>query len=70
MSRADVIVVGAGIIGLSTAYQLARRGAGRILVLETGAGLGEGSTGASSAVCRFKYSHDEVVQLARDGIRA
>jgi sarcosine oxidase, subunit beta len=70
MSRADVIVVGAGIIGLSTAYQLARRSAGRILVLEKGAGLGEGSTGASSAVCRFKYSHDEVVQLARDGIRA
>jgi len=70
VTRPDIVIIGAGIIGLSTAYQLARRGAGRILVLEKGDGLGEGSTGASSAVCRFKYTHDEVVQLARDGIRA
>lgn len=66
----EVVVIGAGIIGLCTAYQLARRAAGRILVLEKGSGLGEGSTGASSAVCRFRYSRDEMVQLARDGIRA
>jgi len=70
MKSADVIVIGAGIIGLSTAYQLARRTSARILVLEKGAGLGEGSTGASSSVCRFKYSRPETVQLARDGIRA
>jgi glycine/D-amino acid oxidase-like deaminating enzyme len=68
MERPDTVIVGAGIIGLSIAYQLARRTRGRILVLEKGHGLGEGSTGASSAVCRFKYSRDEMVQLARDGI--
>ena len=68
MESRDTLIVGAGIIGLCIAYQLARRGHGRILVLEKADGLGEGSTGASSAVCRFKYSHDEMVQLARDGI--
>lgn len=70
MGSRDVVIVGAGIIGLSVALQLARRAAGKILVLEKGFGLGEGSTGASSAVCRFRYSHDAMVELARDGIAA
>lgn len=70
MHSKDIIIVGAGIIGLSVAYQLARRTSARILVLEKGTGLGEGSTGASSAVCRFRYSCDEMVELAKDGIRA
>lgn len=70
MQSRDIVIVGAGIIGLSVAYQVARRTSARILVLEKGSGLGEGSTGASSAVCRFRYSCDEMVELARDGIRA
>ncbi|MCH8616618.1 FAD-binding oxidoreductase [Sphingomonas sp. SM33] len=70
MQSTDIVVVGAGVIGLSVAYQLALRTSDRILVLEKGAGLGEGSTGASSAVCRFRYSRDEMVELAKDGIRA
>lgn len=66
----DVAIVGGGIIGLSTAWQLARRSKLRIVLLEKGAGLGEGSTGASSAVCRVRYSRDEMVRLADDGIEA
>lgn len=67
---ADVVIVGAGIIGLNAALQIARRSHARVIVLEKGSGLGEGSTGASSAVCRFRYSRPEMVQLATDGIRA
>ena len=70
MQSTDIVVVGAGVIGLSVAYQLALRTSARIRVLEKGAGLGEGSTGASSAVCRFRYSRNEMVELAKDGIRA
>jgi glycine/D-amino acid oxidase-like deaminating enzyme len=70
MRNYDVVIAGAGIIGLSIAWQLARRSELRILVLERGAGVGEGSTGASSAVCRCRYSLDDVVRLARDGIEA
>lgn len=70
METADVVIIGAGIIGLSAAFQLARRCSLRIVVLEKGRSLGEGSTGASSAVCRFRYSHGEMVELARDGIGA
>lgn len=67
---ADIVIVGAGIIGLCSALQLAKRTSARIVVLEKGVGLGEGSTGASSAVCRTKYSLDRTVLLARDGIAA
>ncbi len=66
----DVIIIGAGIIGLSTAYQIARRSGSSVLVLEAAATLGAGSSGASSAICRHRYSQDQMVELARDGIRA
>ena len=66
----DVVIAGAGIIGLSIARQLARRSSLSIAVIDKGAGVGEGSTGASTAVCRYRYSRDEVVYLARDGIHA
>ena len=70
MQKYDVVIVGAGIIGLSIAWQLARRSPLRIAVIEKGAAVGEGSTGASSAICRVRYSNDEMLQLARDGIQA
>ena len=66
----DIIIIGAGIVGLSTAYQIARRSQLSIVVLEKSNMLGAGSTGASSAICRHRYSQDEMVVLARDGIRA
>jgi sarcosine oxidase subunit beta len=67
---ADIVIIGAGIIGLCTALQLSRRSKAKIVVLDKGLGPGEGSTGASSAVCRFKYTRPETVNLARDGIAA
>lgn len=46
----DVVIAGAGIVGLNSAYQLKRRAPElRVLVLERGRGLAEGSTGNSSA---------------------
>lgn len=64
----DVLIIGAGIIGLNTAHQLARRSKLKIAVLEKGRAVGEGSSGASSAICRHLYSHDEMICMARDGI--
>ena len=67
---ADIVVIGAGIIGMSIAFQLARRTRARIVVVDKGLGPGEGSTGASSAVCRHRYTRTETMTLARDGIFA
>lgn len=68
--NADIVIIGAGIIGMSSALQLSKRTKARIVVLEKGIAPGEGSTGASSAVCRYKYTHAQMVQLAKDGISA
>ena len=66
----DTVIAGAGIVGLSIAWELARRSDLKIAVLEKGAGLGEGSTGASSSICRHRYSMDEMLLMASSGISA
>jgi glycine/D-amino acid oxidase-like deaminating enzyme len=52
---ADVIVIGAGVLGSSIALELARGGRD-IIVLDKAGGIGHGSTSASSGVVRFHYS--------------
>jgi glycine/D-amino acid oxidase-like deaminating enzyme len=66
---ADVVVVGSGIIGASIAFQLARRGVS-VIALDKGQGPAEGSTGASSSICRCRYTNPEVVRLAFHGQQA
>lgn len=52
---ADVVVIGAGVIGCSVAYALAGRGHA-VLVVDRLGGPGQGSTSASSAIIRYNYS--------------
>lgn len=60
----DVIVIGAGVIGSSVAYHLARFGAKRVLVLERSQ-IGAGTTSQSSGILRTHYSVRENVELAK-----
>ena len=60
---ADVVVVGAGVMGTSLAFELARRKAGRVVVLDKGA-VGQGMSGRSSALVRMHYSLPQEVKLA------
>lgn len=55
VTTADAVVIGAGIVGSSTALELSRRGV-NVLVVDKAGGAGMGSTSASSAVVRFNYS--------------
>jgi sarcosine oxidase, subunit beta len=63
----DVIIIGAGIMGCSTAFQLARRGV-KTAVLEK-SGIGAGSTGESSAIIRQHYSNELTARMALYSLR-
>jgi sarcosine oxidase subunit beta len=63
MNRYSAIVIGAGVIGTSVAYHLARLGAKQVLVLDRGA-IGAGTTAQSSGILRTHYSVPENVELA------
>ena len=52
--RADVLVIGGGIVGLSVAWQLHQLGVDRIVVLEADT-LGSGSTGRASGGVRRQF---------------
>jgi sarcosine oxidase subunit beta len=60
---ADIIVVGAGVMGASIAFHLARRNAGRIVVVDK-EHAGSGGSGRSSALVRMHYSFPPEVHLA------
>jgi glycine/D-amino acid oxidase-like deaminating enzyme len=66
VERADVVVIGAGIFGASTAYQLCRRGAGRVLLLDR-EGLCAGDSGRTFGMVRRHYSNAVTARLAMRG---
>lgn len=62
-NTADVVILGAGVMGASIAFHLAKRKAGRIVVLDKNH-VGAGGSGRSSALIRMHYSFPPEVQLA------
>ena len=64
---ADVVIIGAGIMGVSAAYHLARRRAGRIVVLERDT-VCAGSTALASGGIRHQYASRIGVELTRHSI--
>ena len=65
---ADILIIGGGVMGTSIAYQLAKQGGGRVVLLERQA-IGNGTTGRSGAIVRQHYSNDFTVRMARDSLR-
>jgi sarcosine oxidase, subunit beta len=61
---AEVVVIGAGVIGASVAYHLARRGCGPILVLERHRAPGRGSTGRATGGFRAQFGSEMNVRLS------
>ncbi len=59
-----VVVVGAGIVGLATAWRLAASGCEVTVVEQFGAGHARGSSHGSTRITRTTYNHPTWVQLA------
>ncbi len=64
---ADAVVIGGGINGCSIAFQLAKRGVARVILVEKGHVAG-GPTGRSSGIVRQHYSHETLAAMARDSV--
>ena len=60
---ADIVIVGAGVMGASLAFHLAQKKAGRIVIVDKEY-AGHGASGRSSALIRMHYSFAPEVQLA------
>ena len=63
--RFGVVIIGAGIIGTSIAYHLARRGRTDVAVLEKEAASGLGSTAKAAGGIRVQFSSRINVELSR-----
>jgi len=63
---ADVVVVGGGVHGASTAWHLAKRGAGKIVLIEKD-GIASGASGWSSAIVRMHYTLESLVKVTMYG---
>ena len=64
MRRAAVAVIGGGVMGASAAYHLAARGWRDVVILDRGAGPGEGSTGRATGGYRAQYATAVNVRLS------
>jgi sarcosine oxidase len=63
----DVVVVGGGVNGLATAWNLARLGAGRVALLEQfGIGHDRGSSHGASRITRTSYRDPRYARLVRE----
>ncbi len=72
-ARADVVIIGAGVVGASVAHHLACLGVRDVLLLDRAAGPGQGSTGRATGGFRAQFDDAPEVRLsllARDKLRA
>src|SRR5919199_1063323 len=67
MQTADVVIVGAGVNGLSAAFHLARAGVRRVVVVER-RHLAAGATGKSGALVSMHYTNEPETRLAVESL--
>jgi sarcosine oxidase subunit beta len=65
---ADIVILGAGVMGASIAFHLAKRNAGNVVVIDKDY-VASGGSGRSSALVRMHYSFPPEVQLALISLR-
>lgn len=66
--RYDVVIIGAGVHGLATAYYLGKRGVTNIAVVDKGY-VGGGNSGRNTAIIRANYRTPEGIPFYRESVR-
>lgn len=66
-TEADVVIIGGGVMGVSTAYHLARAGVERVVLVERDA-LGEGSTARAAGGVRAVFSDEINIALGKHSL--
>ena len=62
--KADVVIIGGGIIGVSVAFYMARADYGRIVLVEKESFLGSGATSKAAGGIRAQFSTKENIQMS------
>ena len=64
MKRAEIVVIGGGVVGASVAFHLVQRGARDVLILEREAEQGHGSTGAATGGVRAQFETEINIRMS------
>jgi sarcosine oxidase, subunit beta len=62
---AEIIIIGGGVMGASTAYHLAKRGVKNVLLLEKEAFFGQGATGRCAGGVRYQFATEVNIRLSQ-----
>lgn len=62
---ADIIVIGGGVMGASTAYHLAARGMSNVVLLEKEKFFGQGATGRCAGGVRYQFATEVNIRLSQ-----
>jgi sarcosine oxidase subunit beta len=65
---ADLVIIGGGVMGASTAYHLAQRGYKNIVLLEKENFFGQGATGRCAGGVRYQFSTEINVKLSVESL--
>lgn len=69
VKSADVVVIGAGVMGASAAYHLAQAGMTKVVVLEKEQFVGQGATGRCAGGVRYQFGTEINVRLSIESLR-